>query len=976
MQNNSLNKLTNKNNKKQLRFAYKILIICLVLGLLALVVYYYISLVNKTDDIWDYVSDKTAVILRVNNVQEFKNFLSINQVITNHDSIFNFNDFVRQLNFFDSIFSLRNHVLRQWQQGQLLFLLIHAGSDNWKWVILKDLNKPNEKSNIIKHLDNYAKYYEKNVSKDNDIRKYVFLNDTFYLSIHKGICVFAAEANLISELIERSKIKKTTGKQSMISQLSAFTSRNCLANVFLNYKNFSRLISRYINSQYSKAISFLSDFADWTTFDIVLNENPLLMTGYTIKQPFDNSFLAVFANNEPQNIEFIDALPSHTTEFIWLGFDSYMNFRENYRSWLLQKSGVDQLHSNLLNLQNKTKVQNIENYFLPFTGNQMATFVFKTNTKIENNDFFAIIKIEDIQNFKENLSDLFKQFDELDIYSDNFELLKDIRQSRPSSFDLNEQFKEKKANNTVEDENFQIPLSNLELNYHHAKKTNEYNIISYRNHQISLIPFDYFIYDLYGPFFDNIEKTWFTIYKNYFVVANSSEALKKYLDFVLTGKTLEKSPRYSSFSNTITAKANIYIYFSPALNQSRITNWLLIDNESITNKISKTNLQSLALQFIVQPTEKILTNLSFHVQDLQEEEDNYGWEVTLDGLVIWGPWFVNVKEAKHKYIVCADAFLNLYFFSEKGELIWKKTLPEQPIGKVWEIDYYKNNKIQYLLASENQLFLYDRNGDIVKGFPINLPVPSAGPISVFDYDKQNDYRILYPGIDSKIYNITLQGKPPQGWNIPQIPERVIAPVKHVRVADKDLLIVRDQNNALYVFNRRGEQILNTELIVLNQFSDIYSAPNLCRGIVSSTNDGQVVMISTLGQVEYKTVHRPKHGHVFLYVDMNNDAKEDYVFIEAGQIYILQTTGELIAKHKISESNKPKASIIPQTQYGNIIYTFSADGKEIFIANYQGRLFDYMKIPVSQDIDYYVSSDNNRIFVLSAFNNTVFYNVLQ
>lgn len=902
---------------KYKRITIVITISAIVVFLVFLGIKFYISFTGKTADIWRFVPEKTALILRINNVDDFQSLLESNQVLAEFDTLLPLQEFARKLHYFDSLFLIRDHVLRQWRQGQLLFLVMYAGSNHWEWVALKDLTRPIEKSNILKHLDNHAQSYDKVQIEYAEARKYVFDGDTFYFSIDQGVCVLSKDLRVVREIVERGRANRSDLKHSSIMTLSMLAGRTCIANLFIHYKNFSRLLQQFVNEQCGKTINFLADFAEWTTIDIVLNDNPLLMTGYTTYQHGAKGFLHVISDEEPQTIELLNALPSQTNEFIWLGYRNYFDFREKYGKWLEELTGIEQLHSNLINLQKRTSIQKIHNYFFPYTGNQLARFIFPVRGSDPAEDVFAIIKIDEPQAFQMELDKLH--------------------------------------------ENFQNSPDN--------------NFVLYRNYKIRRIPYDYFLLDLYGPIFNEIEKTWYTIYGNYFVVGQSVEALKKYLDFVISGKTLDKSYRYSSFAHVVTEAANIYLYFSPAAHVKRMTGWFQDEQGQITKLLSRTQIQSLAVQFILQPSMKVLTNIAIHAQDIQEES-NIGWELSLDGLVVGGPWFVNVVDAPYRYIMCVDAFLNLYFFNEKGELIWKKTLPEQPIGKVWMVDLYKNNKIQYLLASENQVFLFDRSGNQVEGFPLKLPVPAAGPVSVFDYDNQKDYRIVYPGIDNKIHNITLQGTYPQGWSMPQIPNRVNTPVKHIRVVERDLLLVRDQNNKLYIFNRRGEQIIDTDMLVLNSFSDIYPAPRLCRGIVTSTADGQVVTISTLGQIEFKTIHQPGQGFVFLYADINNDGKEEFIFLEAGEMFIFQSTGELIAKHRIAETGSPKAGIIMQSPYGTLIYTFSSDGKEVFFAHHQGRLFPDMQIPASQYIDFYSSADNTRMYVLSSFKNIIYYTVLE
>ena len=70
-----------------------------------------------------------------------------------------------------------------------------------------------------------------------------------------------------------------------------------------------------------------------------------------------------------------------------------------------------------------------------------------------------------------------------------------------------------------------------------------------------------------------------------------------------------------------------------------------------------------------------------------------------DSEYIFKPFIVKTHRSSDFHIITQDDNLNIYFIDGKGQKIWKRTLTEKVITDVYAIDFFKNNKIQYLFAT-------------------------------------------------------------------------------------------------------------------------------------------------------------------------------------------------------------------------------------------------------------------------------------
>lgn len=74
---------------------------------------------------------------------------------------------------------------------------------------------------------------------------------------------------------------------------------------------------------------------------------------------------------------------------------------------------------------------------------------------------------------------------------------------------------------------------------------------------------------------------------------------------------------------------------------------------------------------------------------------------------------------------------SIELIDEKGKSLWKRQMDAPWGGAVAQVDHFYNKKIQFLLAVGNKIYLIDRKGRDVKGFPKSIPFEAvSGPISV------------------------------------------------------------------------------------------------------------------------------------------------------------------------------------------------------------------------------------------------------
>ena len=83
--------------------------------------------------------------------------------------------------------------------------------------------------------------------------------------------------------------------------------------------------------------------------------------------------------------------------------------------------------------------------------------------------------------------------------------------------------------------------------------------------------------------------------------------------------------------------------------------------------------------------------------------------MSLESDILTNPQFVINHRTKQKDIVVQDINNNLYLISNKGKVLWKKQLQGTILGKIEQVDLYKNGRLQLAFTTPNRIYIIDRN---------------------------------------------------------------------------------------------------------------------------------------------------------------------------------------------------------------------------------------------------------------------------
>ena len=178
------------------------------------------------------------------------------------------------------------------------------------------------------------------------------------------------------------------------------------------------------------------------------------------------------------------------------------------------------------------------------------------------------------------------------------------------------------------------------------------------------------------------------------------------------------------------------------------------------------------------------------------------WKVDIPKL-IWGPYALNNHRSGTKDIIVQDQDNTIYLISAGGKVKWSKNIEGKILGEISQIDAYQNNKFQMVFNTKSNLHVIDILGNEIDGFPIKFNYLASNPVSIFDYDKNKDYRFIIAGEDFKIHNYNISGSQVSGWIQPELSSTIAMQLKHFAINGLDYILSVQNTGVIKLHNRRG-----------------------------------------------------------------------------------------------------------------------------------------------------------------------------
>jgi hypothetical protein len=791
-------------------------------------------------------------------------------------------EFSSRVRFIDSIIN-ENSGIKSYMDANPITVSAHLkGKDKIEYLFLVNIPKKSLVTDFTEQLSrtlkNKAKIVERNYN-DEQIFEVVFpaRKDVrnFAYAFSKGLFLLSHSTILLQESIRQLSTETSLISTQAFQKLSSTAGKNADANIYISYKNLARILMKYLN-QPSKEIAFdMENFGTWSEADLNVKSNSVQLNGFTFTNPNHNNYLNIFLNQAPSKITIEKMIPAKTSCFIAFGIDDLDKFKTDYKRYL-ELSGTINQYNHHLNKIKELFDFDFEELYYSILSNEFAIVFTDVRSKEIENNCFAVFKTKDKKESEDKLNGMLNKYCEKN----------------------------------------KVDITTLIFQY----SINDENYLIFRN------PIANVTQKLFGGVFSKNSPVFYTMIDDYLVFGNSVNGLKAYINDVVLQNTLIKTNHYKSFSNLLSTNSNIYFYAQIPKSQVLYSTLLTTDYQKLleNNMHSVRKFEALGVQFI-SGKELIYNNITLAFNTKEKSVPGTKWEVPLEANLSFKPQIMINHANNDKEIFIQDLTNRIYLINQNGKVLWSRMMDEPIISQISQIDYFDNDKLQYLYNTKEKIYLIDRLGRDVENYPVKLKALAANGLSVFDYDNKKDYRIFIAGQDHKIYLYTKDGEVVKDWEFDETSSDVYSEIQYFSIDNKDYIIFSDEKKT-YIVNRRGK----IRLKLKGNFGKSKNNTFIFEGKTSKTKprlvttdpSGTVFFIYLDGVVKKVKIKEYSEEHYFNYQDFDNDGTPDFFFADDEKIEVYNWNKKLIFTYKMSNTVTQKP----------IICSFSGNKKKIGLVN--------------------------------------------
>ena len=358
--------------------------------------------------------------------------------------------------------------------------------------------------------------------------------------------------------------------------------------------------------------------------------------------------------------------------------------------------------------------------------------------------------------------------------------------------------------------------------------------------------------DTFTPFISSKAFENYCVLDHYFVFANSVENLQNIISNYQNKTTLGEQPYFKDIKEQLSDESSLLLVTTPASLKTILDN--NIDNLS---NLKLEAYKTSALQFIYDHDfahvngiiKKSKAKAKLH--SISEELN-----IKLETDLLNNPQLVTNHITKEKEIVVQDINNNLYLISNSGKILWKKQLQGPVLGAIEQIDIYKNGRLQLVFATPNRMYVLDREGKDVAPFPGKFSDKITQPLSVFDYDKNKNYRLLVTQ-GSHILMYDVNAKIVKGFNFKSANSTIINQPQHFRIGSKDYITIKTDHQ-LYILDRTGKTRITPKTNASFSSKAIYLFNNK---FTTTTQTGNLISIDTNGNAATVNLNLSEKHHI-------------------------------------------------------------------------------------------------------------------
>lgn len=422
-----------------------------------------------------------------------------------------FADITTSADQLDSLLGNNQLLVRLIRLGDMVISAHMISPQEYEFVFLVDLKGASKVSKaqaliipIFKNL-NYEVSIDKLIGVD-------ILNlydpdskQTLSLAILDNMLVGSYRKDLLRKAILQSSEPSITDNKDF-TLVRDKTSRRGIYNLYLNYSVVDQFMKAY-SAEVPEMLEGLEEILSFSGFDFTLDDEQIVLSGYTKQMDSVASFLGIFKDVGQGRVLADEILPPNTAMFTSLGFGEFTDFYEQLTGFYakVNPEELEDMEKRKRQTEKLFKI-NFEEDFFSWMEDEVVTAIVPANESGSEYWYYAMLHYDDYDLAQEKLRGVSEQ----------------IRKRSPVKF-----------------------------------KT-----VDYMGYDIQYLELKGFFKLFFKKMFSQIEQPHYAFIGDYVVFSNDTSSLQYLIDGVINDKVLRTDEAFENFQDRFDSKSNIFTYIN------------------------------------------------------------------------------------------------------------------------------------------------------------------------------------------------------------------------------------------------------------------------------------------------------------------------------------------------------------------------------------------------------------------------------
>ncbi|WP_299825040.1 hypothetical protein [uncultured Pontibacter sp.] len=483
---------------------------------------------------------------------------------------------------------------------------------------------------------------------------------------------------------------------------------------------------------------------------------------------------------------------------------------------------------------------------------------------------------------------------------------------------------------------------------------------------------------LFGSLFSGFEQSYVAEVDGYLIFSDEIAALRDLMDDISAENVWGKSVAQKAFLEETLQEGNFSLYLN-TVNAWYVLSRYMTDNsreDLLQNATLIKRFNQVSFQFS-NVGKQYYTSFIFRKQDrgASTGEDTFTTELTIpfSSRITSVPFAIQNAVDRSREVVVQDSAHTLINIAATGKQGWVDTVGTAIKGSIKQVELGPENKLRYLFATDTRIHAINNQGQNLDNFPFNIGDSlNIQHLAVFDYEKDQNYRLLVDDYLGNLYMYDIRGNAVEGWQPRRMDYKLAVEPQHLRVGGRDVILVLLENGYVYALNTRGEAYPG---FPMNLKSPLTSGAMVKAGadlrkteVTVVTKYGSVMTINLQGKLlKREQLIRPSKSAFFELVPEENNGKS-FVIVrqEQGKIAVFDQDLSLQFEKRYVTS-APK--IVQYFNFGgdNKVYAITETGpQKTYLYTSKGKLIGNSTLENSRPVIIYHNEASNDYTLYKVF----------